>query len=159
MAAENQFLIETRELAERRSDTRAAARAEIYRLHVRTAIGDEAATVIGEDARRLMETSEALGDEVGALKAGLAVAASEFWTGHAGAGLQRLRAMFPRAAGNGLIEEEFRRWMGVLMFFGPTPVDEALRVHEDLARGATAGTLRDARPREGVVARAPGPLR
>ena len=137
---ENEFLIETRILAERLSDPRAATRAETYRLHARTALGEEKATAIGDDARRLMETAEALGDDVGALKAGLALAASEFWTGHAEAATStRPRAMFAERAGKGLIEDELRRWMGVLMFFGPTPVDEALRVHEELARGASAG--------------------
>lgn len=144
---DNEFLIETRQLAERLSDPRSAARAETYRLHARTSIGEESAAEIGDDARRLMETLEALGDDIGVLKAGLALAASEFWTGHAGAGLLRLRALFPRAVGKGLIEEELRRWIGVLMFFGPTSVEEALRSHEELARGAAAGTIREMRVR------------
>ena len=86
-----------------------------------------------------METLEALGDEVGALKAGVALAANEFWTGHAEAGLLRLRAMLPRAAGKGVVEQEIRSWIGALTFFGPTPVDEALRIHEELVVGAAAG--------------------
>ncbi len=139
---ENDFLIETRLLAERLSDPRAANRAETFRLYPRTALGEEKAAAIGDDARRLMETAEALGDDVGALRAGLTLAASEFWTGNAEAALRRAQELLGRGAGKGIIEDHLRRWIGVLMFFGPTPVDEALRANEELARGASAATIR-----------------
>ncbi len=145
--AANEFLIETRELAERLSDRRAAAMAEIIRLFARVSLAVEKASALAADAQRLLDTMEALGDEEGAIKAGITLASQEFWMGQGGAALRRARALLPRAAGMGLVEQEIRIWIGAFSYFGPTPVEEALATFEEMSAGSSAGFNRERRAR------------
>jgi len=145
--AANEFLIETRELAERLSDRRAAAMAEIIRLFARVSLAVEKASALAADAQRLLDTMEALGDEEGAIKAGITLASQEFWMGQGGAALRRARALLPRAAGMGLVEQEIRSWIGAFSYFGPTPVEEALATFEEMSAGSSAGFNRERRAR------------
>jgi len=145
--AANEFLIETRRLAERLSDRRAAAMAETIRLYVRVSLAVEETAVLAADAQRLVDIMEDLGDEDGAVKAGITLASQEFWMGHGGAALRRARDLLPRAAGMGVVEQEIRVWIGAFSFFGPTPVEEALATSEEMSAGSSAGFNRERRAR------------
>lgn len=144
---ENEFLIETRELAERLSDPRAAARAEVMRLQSRVALGQESTSALAAEGQRLMDVLEAMGDDEGAVRAGGFVASSQFWLGHAGEALRILQALLPRAAGMGAIEGQIRGSIGAAMFFGPTPASEALATWDERTAGGNPQWQRDARAR------------
>jgi len=144
--AANEFLIETRQLAERLFDQRAAAMAEIIRLYTRVSLAEKPAALAAH-AQRLLDTMERLGDEEGAVRAGIALASQEWWMGQGGAALRRARALLPRAAGMGLVEQQIRGSIGAFSYFGPTPVEEALATFEDMSAGSSAGFNRERRAR------------
>jgi len=140
-ATANAFLVETRELAERAGDRRAAALAETHRLWIRVSIGSETMAALAAEAHQLQDTLTQLADEEGAINAGLALAALEFWTGQAGAASEQALALLPRAAGM-VVEQAIRGWVAASSYFGPMPVEDSLSLGERMAAGASAGVGR-----------------
>jgi class 3 adenylate cyclase/tetratricopeptide (TPR) repeat protein len=78
----NDFLNETRAIAERAGDERSAAIAESVRLHLRSAMA-ESITEALRDAEQQFERLAAFEDPVITVRSGLELAKLRFWAGHA----------------------------------------------------------------------------
>jgi len=126
------YLQETRAIAERQGDARSAARAETLRLHPRVSLGVESMSELEEEAAHLHQTLIALGDQEGAVRAGLEVAKLRFWNGRIQSGLDLAQEMLP-AAGQGRIADDLRGWIGGFAYWGPTPAPEAIELAERMA--------------------------
>ena len=127
----NAFLEATRSIAERVGDERSAAIAETLRLHPRVSMGIDPLQSILEDADRQRQTLAALGDQAGAVRAGLELAKLRFWGGQAQSAFGLAQELLRTATGLGRLGDEIRRWIASFAYWGPTPVAEAI----DLVQG------------------------
>lgn len=121
------FLQETRAIAERLGDARSAARAETLRLYPRVSLGFESMSDLEEEATRLHQRLSELGDEEGAIRAGLEVAKLRFFNGRIQSGLDLAEELLP-AAGQGRLGDDLRGWIAGFAYWGPTPAPEAIEL-------------------------------
>jgi class 3 adenylate cyclase/tetratricopeptide (TPR) repeat protein len=126
------FLQETRAIAERLGDARSAAQVEIIRLYTRVSLAAEPTTALEEGATRLRQTMTELGDEQGALRAGLEVAKFRFWNGRVQSGLELALELLP-GAGRGRLGDDLRSWLVGFAYWGPTPASEGIDLAERVA--------------------------
>ena len=128
-------------------DERAAARAELGLLIVRSSTESiEGATVV-EEAGRIRDRLAGLGDTDGAQAAELAAAFSLFTIGRAAEAIIRAKAVRDARPANPRLALEAVRTIGASSVWGPTPTDEAIDListfHQELpAPGATLGISR-----------------
>jgi tetratricopeptide (TPR) repeat protein len=148
------FLQETRAIAERLRDPRSAARAETLRLYSRVSLGFESMSDLEQEATRLHQRLGELGDEEGAIRAGLEVAKLRFWNGRVQSGLDLAQELLP-AAGQGRLGDDLRGWIPGFAYWGPTPAFEAIALAERMAsemRDPRQGANRNARPIAALMA-------
>jgi tetratricopeptide (TPR) repeat protein len=120
-------LAETRTIAERHGDERSALRAETVRLYPRVSLGVETMSALEDEASRIHERLTELGDQEGAVRAGLEVAKLRFWNGRVQSGLDLAKDLLP-AAGLGRIGDDLRGWIVGFAYWGPTPSTEAIEL-------------------------------
>jgi class 3 adenylate cyclase/tetratricopeptide (TPR) repeat protein len=133
------------ESAVRAGDERAAARAAVVRLDVRASIDATEVSADLPEAERLEEVLLGLGDEVGALRAGTAIAQHLFFIGRAGEAEVRYRELLDRARRANVPYGRAIRYMPGALYFGPKPVPEAIAGIEEVIRLAPT-------PRQGALA-------
>jgi tetratricopeptide (TPR) repeat protein len=145
----NAFLVATRLSAERIGDERSAAIAETLRLHPRVSMGIDPLQAILEDADRQRQTLAALGDQAGAVRAGLELAKLRFWGGQAQSALGLAQELLTTPIGLGRLGDEIRRWIAAFAYWGPTPVPEGIdlvqRLRADMSDPRSPGAIRIAR--------------
>jgi len=120
-------LTETRTIADRLGDERSALRAETLRLHPRVSVGTEKMSALEGEASRIHERLTELGDQEGAVRAGLEVAKLRFWQGRVQSGLDLAKQLLP-AAGRGRLGDDVRGWIVGFAYWGPTPSTEAIEL-------------------------------
>ena len=97
-----------------------------------------------EDVVRELEAAipvfEEFGDQAGLARAHGLVGKLRFWKGESGPALEDFRraAQFARNAGDRALEADSLRYVLASMYFGPMPVDEALRRFEEIRIDAAA---------------------
>jgi class 3 adenylate cyclase/tetratricopeptide (TPR) repeat protein len=128
----DKFLRETRAIAERLGDERSAALAETVRLYARVSMGMESMTLVGEAAASLHRRLTELGDEQGAVRAGLEVAKLRFWSGHGQDAQEVAEGLLP-AAGTTRLGDDLRAWIVTFAYWGPTPAVEGIGLAKRLA--------------------------
>jgi tetratricopeptide (TPR) repeat protein len=125
----NAFLVETREIADRLGDRRAAAVAEAVRLHIRASLAEPIGELVA-DAERLREELRSLGDEAGTARATLELAKAQFWRGRAGVALRLADEVSTMPGAPIRVRREALSWTSGFAYWGPTPVAEALAISE-----------------------------
>ena len=120
-------LAETRTIAERQGDERSALRAETVRLYPRVSLGTETMSALEDEASRIHERLTELGDQEGAVRAGLEVAKLRFWQGRVQSGLDLAKQLLP-AAGRGRLGDDVRGWIVGFAYWGPTPSTDAIEL-------------------------------
>jgi class 3 adenylate cyclase len=138
----DEFLRETRAIAEQLGDERSALRAETLRLNPRVSIAGESMSALEDDASRFHERLTELGDQEGAAWAGLELAKLRFWKGRIQSGLDLARELLP-TAGAGRIGDDIRGWIVGFAYWGPTPAPEAIELAQRMG-----SEMRD--PRQGA---------
>lgn len=147
------FLSATRAVAESAGDRRSAAIAEALRLHARVSLAQEPVQALEADAERLHHELGAMGDQQGALRAGIEVAKLRFFSGHAESATELAQELHATTTVHGRLRHELLGWISAFAYWGPMPVPEALELLDELAV-QTQASLRVA----GRVARARGGL-
>jgi class 3 adenylate cyclase/tetratricopeptide (TPR) repeat protein len=127
------YLLETRALADRLGDERAATLVEALRLHLRAARSEPNDEIV-IDAVRLHERLRDLGgDPNAAVRAGMEVAKLYFWKGQAQRALDFAAPLVEAPGINRRLREEIQGWMSAFAFWGPTSTSEALAMVEEMA--------------------------
>lgn len=129
----NAFLEATRAIAERVGDLRSAAVSEVLRIQARVSLGIESTQAMEADADRLRLELDALGDEEGALLAGLQVAKLRFFSGHGASAMELAQELMEDAGPHRRLRDELLGWMSAFALWGPMPVSEALELMDEIA--------------------------
>jgi tetratricopeptide (TPR) repeat protein len=154
--AAEEFTLETRALAETIGDRRAAAQAEVLRIHLRVAAGTESLASIANDADALRRTLAELGNTDGAARAAMERAKLMFWSGQAGPAFELASGLLEQPIESARLRDEIRRWAAAFAYWGPMPADEALvlvqRLRAELDLPSSEGAHRLKRNIGGLLA-------